>query len=404
MMRVLVVTSRVPWPLDDGYALRVAELARHCKVDVEFHLATLPERLDGLEALRALGVFRTIELLEPLPPRRSWRRYFRRGGDRHYHRAAYPGHFASSIRRLQSMIDSLNIDVAVAFLARSAEFVRPLTGVTRVVDQYDCGTLTLEREFHEHPSHRWGTRMIRRLKQRRMEATERGLGDGFDLITAISPPDVQRLEEILAGTAPVELVANGVETGLLDLEFDEHRARRAVAFWGDLAFDVNRTAVRHFYDDIWLPYLRDRGVGLAIVGRGAPDDIVAMAERHDDVIAPGFVEDLFGFLAPFPVMVNPMRTGSGLKNKVLEAMAAGKAVVTTSRGVEALPFVGGVHGLVADNPKEFADAVLTLLDRPEQRRGLVANSRRLVAEQYSWSGVSAYWSDLLAKYGGVHMA
>ncbi|MEZ4389353.1 MAG: glycosyltransferase [Candidatus Krumholzibacteriia bacterium] len=179
--------------------------------------------------------------------------------------------------------------------------------------------------------------------------------------------------------------------------------RRAVAFWGNLSFPVNRQAVDHFFRDVWRPYLADAGVAFVVIGPHAGADLHALAAAHPGFVLPGYVDDLFGYLDEIPVMVNPMVTGGGLKNKVLEAFAASKAVVTTRLGVEAFPEVTAEHCRVVDRPAAMAEAVLSLLDDAETGRALGERARELVERYYTWPAVGSAWSELLMNLGGVQL-
>lgn len=302
---------------------------------------------------------------------------------------------------LQDIVDKNAIDVVVATLSASEEFMRPLRGVAKVLDQYDCDTLAGERELAAAHDQSFLRRLRHKHRLCQIRATESELAQRCDIVTTIAPLDRQRLLDLNPGGPPIELMPNGVTASLLVNEPVSVPAVRGVAFWGNLGYAVNRKAVDYFYREVWLPRLKPAGVRWAIVGPDAGSELRELAARHPEIAMPGFVDNLFDYLAAYPVMVNPMLTGSGLKNKTLEAMAAGKAVVTTSLGVDAFPFQDGLHGRIADDPLSFAEIVLELLDEPASRGVLIAGARDLVRSRYTWEAVGSAWSELLAKLGGV---
>lgn len=401
MTRILVISRGIPWPLANGYALRIYQLAKHLQPSDACHLACLEADASKLTELERNEVFESITLLPELPARKHWRRLLRRDGNRDYHRLAYPDHFRTAVGMLQDVVDRHHIDIVVSYGVLCEEFMRPLRGARKLLDQCDCGTLTIERDLavrqglSRRERHRW----LQRLRE--VMATESKLVDRCDHVTAISPPDVARLQELNPDGPEITVLPNGVDARFLAPWPRTAVPRRAVAFWGNLRFSVNRLAVEYFYEEIWRPHLLPAGVRWAIIGPSEGTWLRDLAARHPEIETPGFVQDLLAHLAPYPIMVNPMRNGAGLKNKVLEAMAAGKAIVTTSLGVDALPFVDGRHGLVADDPAAFAAAVIGLLDDPERRDRLADAARSLVEERYTWGAVGAEWSALLAKVGGV---
>jgi len=93
-------------------------------------------------------------------------------------------------------------------------------------------------------------------------------------------------------------------------------------------------------------------------------------------------------VAEAAVYVVPLRIGGGTRLKIFEALAMGKAVVSTRVGAEGLPIVSGQHFLRADSPADFAQAVVTLLKDPDRRHALGMAGRRLVEERYSWAQVT----------------
>jgi glycosyltransferase involved in cell wall biosynthesis len=171
--------------------------------------------------------------------------------------------------------------------------------------------------------------------------------------------------------------------------------RRGVVFWGNLDFEPDIDPLSFFLDRVWYPTLRTAGVEVEVVGGNAPTWLADFARREPLVRLAGFVPDLRSAVSRYPVMINPMQTGSGLKNKVLEAFGLGIAVVSTARGVEALPAVrDGEHLTIAEDAADFADAVLELLDDQARRLRLRANANALLNDHYRWSVAARPWRAL----------
>jgi glycosyltransferase involved in cell wall biosynthesis len=180
------------------------------------------------------------------------------------------------------------------------------------------------------------------------------------------------------------------------------RAGRRVVFLGNLGYGPNVDALEHFEEEI-RPFLDARGstVDLAVLGPGVTDELRAQLPRVD---FRGFVPDLFAALREFDLCVVPLRLGGGTKLKVLDAMAAGLPVVTTSVGAEGLNVSDGVHALVADSPDAFAEAVARVLEDPGFADALGEGGRGLVEREYSWQSVQdravALVSGVLEDAGG----
>jgi len=163
------------------------------------------------------------------------------------------------------------------------------------------------------------------------------------------------------------------------------RVRRAgagtVLFLGSLDNVNNQGGIRWFAEECW-PQLRVAcpGADLHVVGRRAPEDLHAAlkaAGSRVTVDAP----DVAPHLAEADVFVNPVRRGAGVNIKMVEAMAAGLPVVTTTVGARGLHWRDGQHLVVADDPTEFRAAVTLLLEDPERRARLAAAGQRFVTEE-----------------------
>lgn len=158
---------------------------------------------------------------------------------------------------------------------------------------------------------------------------------------------------------------------------------------GTLYYPPNADGVRWFTRDVY-PLVRSRvsHSSLTIVGPRPPRDLVQFAAQHSShVTVTGYVPDLQPYVERAAVMVVPVRAGSGMRVRILEALARGVPVVTTSTGVEGIDAVNGEHLLVADEPDEFAAAVARVIENPELGRCLAENGRRLAREKYDWRAV-----------------
>jgi glycosyltransferase involved in cell wall biosynthesis len=159
---------------------------------------------------------------------------------------------------------------------------------------------------------------------------------------------------------------------------------------------ANEDAIIHFAEEM-LPHIAAAvpEVTLTAVGRDPTGALRRLAQENPRIELTGTVPDIRPYVAAGEVYVVPMRVGSGTRLKIFEAMAMGKAVVSTRMGAEGLPVQHGEHLLLADQPAEFAAAVVRLLRDKTLRQNLGAAARRLVEERYGNLAVAKICHDIL---------
>jgi glycosyltransferase involved in cell wall biosynthesis len=157
-----------------------------------------------------------------------------------------------------------------------------------------------------------------------------------------------------------------------------------LVFVGNFEHPPNVDAATFLIDEI-LPRL-GRPVRVRIIGRAIPPGVAALARAGVEVLGP--VPDVRPHLAAARVVVAPVRFGTGMRGKILEALAMARAVVTTAVGAEGLGATDGVHLLVATDAVEFAAAIRSVLDDPKRGERLGVEGRALVAARFDWDAVA----------------
>jgi len=233
---------------------------------------------------------------------------------------------------------------------------------------------------------------------RELEETERRIVASYTRVTVTSAAEAARLEPLVPGTQ-VDVVPNGVDIGYFGAVRTMQGALEpapTVIFTGLLSFEPNVDALRFFAADVW-PLIRQRrpGTRFLVVGGGpVPTEVEVLASQ------PGIrlfvsVDDVRPFLASSTVAVAPVRIGGGTRVKVLEALAAGLPVVSTTLGAEGLDLTPERDLLLADAADEFARSVLKLLDSRTQAQELAAHGGDMVRRLYSWDNIRAEFGALL---------
>jgi len=231
-------------------------------------------------------------------------------------------------------------------------------------------------------------RLLYRAQWRRMLRFERDTLARFGLVLAVSDADRRTFAHLYGARvpAPVFVVKTGVDTDYFSPAGPPAEPRHLV-FTGSMDWIPNEDAMLSFVRDV-LPRIRreEPGVTLSIVGR-APTPAVRALGRQPGVEVTGSVDDVRPHIARAAVYVVPIRIGGGTRLKIFEAMAMGKAVVSTEVGAEGLPVTPGADILIEDSPDGFARAVIDLLRDDARRASLERAARALVMGEYDWTAV-----------------
>lgn len=400
MPSTVVVTNRRIELREHGYDLRVASLCR--QLGTLQHLLVVPVDAFNVRAEIAIDMAEIFESVTDMgradlgAPARL--RHFRLS-EQHYLGRAHPRFFARAVRTLRELIERTAADRLIVFGSALAA-VAAAAGTRRVLfDVCDSESLALQRRLDFDARARPGTPSpAGRLALHRWRACEGRLPRMFARVTSINEADSDEIRNAAGSPVPdnVHTIPNGVTQELLDAPGEPSvECVAGVAFWGNLAFAPNREALRWFLCDVYVPYLKSSGMEVCIIGRGAEPWLSELAAHDPNIKLLGFVDDLAGVIRRYPVMINPMVIGSGMKNKVLEAFAARLAVVSTTLGMESIAgAVAGKHHLVVDRPSDFAYAVQRLVASPQERCRLVEHAAQFVAQRYTWAAIGASWRAL----------
>ncbi len=229
-----------------------------------------------------------------------------------------------------------------------------------------------------------------RQQWRRMLRFEGRTLSRFDRVLAVSDADDQTFRRLYGDALPpIDVVATGVDTTFFTPTPESFVRPKHLAFVGSMDWMPNEDAVLHFCRDI-LPRVRqaEPEVTLSIIGR-SPTAAVKRLAQEAGVDVTGTVDDVRAHLGPACATIVPLRVGGGTRLKIFEAMAAGKAVISTTIGAEGLPTESGRHLLIADGAEAFADAVVRLIREPDLRRRIEREARTLVTTHYDWSVAAA---------------
>ncbi|GAB4524235.1 MAG: glycosyltransferase family 4 protein [Anaerolineales bacterium] len=261
-------------------------------------------------------------------------------------------------------------------------YLERVNGTPAVLEELEISTPYDAWRHATHPL----DRMRRRLTWMKLCLYLQRVLPHLQACTSVSDVERERIQRVVPAAPPIEVVPNGVDTRHYQGDFAPPE-EDALIYNGALTYQANFDAMAYFLREIY-PLVRARRpkAHLRITGKtmGVPVERLPLDEG---VTLTGYLEDIRPAVARAWVTVVPLRVGGGTRLKILESLALGTPVVSTSKGAEGLDLEDGKHLLIADNPQDFSAAVLRLLEDPELRARLAAQGRARVRQHYDWAQI-----------------
>jgi len=230
-----------------------------------------------------------------------------------------------------------------------------------------------------------------------LRAEEKRLGALADTSLLVTDAECTLFTDLTG--LPAQTVGNGVDTEYwgaaksIVSPFTEERPR--VIFTGVMDYEPNVEAVTWFAAEA-MPKLREMGRNVEfVIAGGRPTKGVQALGDADDITVTGRVEDMRGWLGHAELAVAPLLLARGVQNKVLEAMAAGTPVLTTTPALTGIDAAPGRDALVCETGEDFAKAIGTMLDDPAARGEMAASAMSYVRDHYGWGAKVARLVDLI---------
>ncbi len=295
-------------------------------------------------------------------------------------------------RLLSQWTGERRFDVAVCdFLAASLNFPPELARVS-VLFQHNVESVLWQRQArHERNP---ALHLVYKIEAVKMLRYERRMVDAFRHVIAVSEND-RELMSGMTDPARISIVPTGVDVEQYRAAAGHEPAGPLVLFLGSMDWEANVDGVEYFCRDIWprvlaaVPRARFR-----VVGRDPHPRVLRHASATVEVT--GRVPSVVGHLKEAAVFVVPLRVGGGTRLKIYEAMAAGKAVVSTTIGAEGLDVHDGRDIIIADDAEKFAASVIELLQDDGRRRELERAASELAA-RYDWKAIAAHFEESLSR-------
>ena len=380
-------------PPDMGGKIRSYNILKQLAQRHEITLFTFYQEHPNDQHLLGNAFFsRIVPVPLPLPPRRSLAEYLRSARMMTAGRPVTIDKFLSPEvrRRYAELLASDTFDAVICDFLVPGSLMRWQSRPPTILFTHNVEAQVWERHY------KVTTNPVMKaacwLEARALAGAERRYVELADHVLAVSDNDRKFFLQYIAPER-ISVIPTGVDTEYFQPSTEPEQPDTMV-FTGTMDWMPNEDGVVYFAEKI-LRVIRQRIPGAAfwVVGRRPARRVQALASNR--ITVTGAVDDIRPYLGRAAVCVVPLRSGSGTRIKIFEAMAAGKAVVSTTMGAEGLPVTHGENIILADDPADFANRVAALLRDPRRRAELGRAARQLVEENYGWPSVAAHFDRII---------
>jgi sugar transferase (PEP-CTERM/EpsH1 system associated) len=386
-MKLFVMLSRFPYPLEKGDKLRAFHQIRCLSKSHEIHLCALNDVRLTEQDINALKPFcKSINVipLSRISILRGLLYAFFSG------KPLQVGYFYNrkAFKKIQALIQRVQPDHIYCQLIRVSEYVKHLP-IKKTLDYQDVFSKGAERRARTSPFY---MKPILFSEYRRLLRYEKDIFQFFDHKTIISVPDRDLIPH--PEKDRIKVVINGVDTDF----FTPMPVNKTtdIVFTGNMGYPPNVNAAEYLVRDI-LPLVHQKRKEVRVLLAGASPHAQVLALKNEHVHVTGWVDDIRTAYTSARLFIAPMRIGTGLQNKLLEAMAMKIPAITTPLANQALGARAGQEILVGNTARELASHILQILEDEDLARTLSENGHQFIHKNYNWEAATRELEELIIK-------
>jgi len=386
-MKIFVLLPRIPWPLEKGDKLRAYNQIKQLAKNNEIVLCALntDKNVDKQAAFQAMQPYCASVNFIDLPKvsvALNLMRAFLKG------KPLQCGYFynAKAKKKIHALIEHHKPDMLFGQLLRVAPYLCD-EKLPKTIDYQDVFSMGMKRRADIAG---FFTKPFYMMEYHRLKKYEREIFDIFDVKTIISEPDRNDIDH--PDRKKILIVPNGV-----DHEYyapQECEKKYDIVFTGNMSYAPNVNAVEYLAYEI-LPKVWEKLPNAKMYIAGANPDIRIRKVACDNIIVSGWVDDMRDAYAQSRVFIAPMRIGTGLQNKLLEAMSMKLPCITTSLANGSLNAVNGKDLLVGNRSDELAADIIYLLQNQEKAAEMAQRGYEFVHRVYDWYSATKIMEDAM---------
>ncbi|MDF2436092.1 MAG: glycosyltransferase [Bacteroidota bacterium] len=387
-MRILVILSRVPYPLEKGDKLRAFNQIKELSKKHQIILFALNDGKLDENAVAELKKYCVVISIMPLPKQTVIKNLVRSFLSGLPMQVGY-FYFKKAQDKLDQIVQKHNPQHIYCQLIRTAEYGKRYSKIPKTLDYMDVFSKGIERRKETDPFY---MKPVLMMEHKRLLRYEGKIFSAFNNRTIISAQDRDLIPH--SDKQLITVVPNGVDT-----EFFKPLARKKefdLLFNGNMNYPPNVESVEFLVETI-MPYVWSKRPETNVLISGATPNAKVLALASDKVIISGWVDDVRENYAKARMLVAPMQISIGLQNKLLEAMAMQIPCVTSSLANNALKAKSGEQIMVADTPEQYALIILDLLNNEAKARQIALSGHRYAIDNFNWKSTTSILEELIVK-------
>ena len=394
-MRVLMLSSRIPYPLTAGFRIRIYNEARYFKkhgdtVDLLFlgtqndydqYKDNLLEAFDNVYFVpfsKVKGLVRVcLSVFSKMP----------------FQVALY-----NNAKFLKKLLEIENqYDLVIGNHIRTSEYLKKIDVKKTILDLHDAISYNYSNIIRIEKGIK---RIIYKIEYKRVLRYEKEIVSVIPKNVIVSENDREWLNKNGADVSNVSVIPVAVRDDICNVKTEYEKDENAICFLGKMSYQPNNDAVIWFSKEV-MPRLVDKypDIVFYVLGIEPSEEVLALGEKSKNIKVTGYLDNPFEIMAQVKATVVPIRNGAGVQNKVLESMIVGTPVVASSIAANGIGAINDEQIIIANDPDEYIDSLSVILNDVNERERLGQAGKKYIEENYTWASIWDKWEALIKEEG-----
>ncbi len=371
--KLVVIVSRFPYPLEKGDKLRAFYQIKELSKDFRISLIAISKQKVPTDSIEKLNKYcESINIIKIS----NWTIFWNLSLCIVNNKPFQVGYFYSfkGHLKIKQLLNHIEPNYIYCQLIRTSEYVKNYHKCPKTIDYMDALSMGIERRISKAP---WYSKWLFKSEARRLRIYERSIFDYFETKTIISEQDKEYISH--PQKSKIVCIANGIDSSFFVEQ--KHTAEFDLVFVGNLSYAPNIEAVDYIANQL-LP--KNIKLTCLISGASARSSVQKTCNSNQQITLQGWVTDIRTTYCRGRIFIAPMMIGTGMQNKLLEAMALGVPCITTSLANNAIKAIHRESIYVANTVIEFQEAIEILTTNNELYQRIAQQGKEFVLKNYNW--------------------